>query len=404
MIRIVVLLLVLVFSCNPPEVSPIQEVTLSDTQRERITLFFNEGKKLSSQYQFQEALSWFDSVLVIDSSHALVHFERGLIFRRLGDIEASSSSYERALRYKSDLHDAQYNLANNAFWQNRHRDAVAIYDDLLQKTSAPAFWHNKGRAHMALGEVEEARGAFETSVALDPQYAYGYASLGALAEQEGDYLSMQKHYNTAVLEASDSDEYWFKLGMAHARLNDLEEALAIFDSSLVRNPFHHGAMFNKARLLARTGQPEADRMLEQANRLREEDAEIQRLTRGSTRFPDDAYYQFALGNKYAEREQWNAAEKHYLLALAIEPADIRSMLNLGNVYAVSNQNDQAKVHYERALAIDSTSLDVLTNLAIIAMQERAGRIAEKYWQKILAIDPNHEMALKGLAQVERITQ
>ena len=404
-VLLVVLVLLVQASCtkNEPLEEPISAPRAVLTQQEhaRADSFFQQATQLANRYRIKPALDLFDATLKVDSTHYLAHFQRGVLLRRLNDFEASSEAYQQAILYKDDFLDAWYNLANNAFWQNQHVDAIRLYDQLLERGEAPAFFHNKGRAQLALGNYEAALESFRESIRVDFSYAYGYASLGALYEQQGEYEAMHTQYKRAVQFEPASDEYRYKLGMAEMRLNNIDNALVAWDETLELNPFHFGALFNKGKVLNQQGRPEASSLLEKAEAIRQEDAEIQRLRRGSERFPDDAYYRHALGNLYAERQQWEAAAREFRIAIELEPEDIRSMINLGNVHVSLNKFQEAIDIYENALALEQNSTDVLQNLAIVSMRQGQSSEALAYWNRILEIDPAHTVAKRGVQQLKR---
>ena len=100
----------------------------------------------------------------------------------------------------------------------RFKDAVEIYDKLLNLKEAPEFLHNKGRAYLELGRLREAKECFDRSIELDSTYAYGYASFGNLANRDGEYQKSADYYLKATRFAQDSDVYWFKLGVAFSAL------------------------------------------------------------------------------------------------------------------------------------------------------------------------------------------
>lgn len=353
----------------------------------------------AAQYRVGKALQYLDSTLAIDSTAALAHFQQGVLHRRLSNYAVSSAAYRRAVAYKPDLYDAWYNLANNAFWQNQFEDAIGLFDTLLVINEAPAFWHNKGRAYLALGADTLAHHSFVRAVTLDSTYAFGYASLGAMAELRGDYAAMHQQYNKAVRYEPASDEYWYKRGMANMRLEHLEAALTDWDSTLVRNAFHFGALFNKGKTLRQLGLPGGEALLALAESTRAADAEIQRFRRGAERFPADAYYRHALGNLYVERKQWQAAAREFQLAIALAPDDIRSRINLGNVQVLLGETADAISIYKEALVLDTAAVDVLTNLAIVHMRNGENGEAARYWQSILRLDAENPMAHSALERL-----
>ena len=167
-----------------------------------------------------------------------------------------------------------------------------------------------GNVHDLFGELEEARGAFEVAIDVDPGGALQHYNLGAVLERLGREAEAETCYRQAneadrgggaMFEASSAlgamlrrqgrleeaeqvyDTYLaydpihieilVEHGICLSDLERFEEAIERFNFSLSVEPEHAGAQYNKAITLYRIGKHEqAQAALEQARRLDPENA------------------------------------------------------------------------------------------------------------------------------------
>lgn len=253
---------------------------------------------------------------------------------------------------------------------------------------------------MELGRLGEARECFERSIGLDSSYAYGYASLGNLANREGEYQKSASYYFEATRFAPESDEYWFKLGVAFSRINDRDPAEAAFRKVLGINANHTGAVLNLAQLLRTSNPGESKRLFEQAEELRKQDSYMSRLRRAITQNPDKAEIHYTLALQFVKRKQWPEAVGAFKNAVFLDPGDQRSFINLGNIYFLEGSVTKAIERYQDVLTLNDKSVEALANIGTAYAQKGNVDMARKYWQKLLKIDKKNVTARQGLKKLK----
>jgi len=142
----------------------------------------------------------------------------------------------------------------------------------------------------------------------------------------------------------------FLHGVALHLLGRIDDALAVFETTLVLDPRHVQAHSARAGMLHRLGDPAA-------------------------------------------------AEQGYLAALAIAPQDAETLTNLARVREDLGRDDLALAGYERALALQPNSVRALQNRA--ALLARAGRVvqAQQACRALLQIAPRLAAAHASLANL-----
>ena len=102
---------------------------------------------------------------------------------------------------------------------------------------------------------QEAREAYERSLALDPRHADAHVNLGRLLHESGDPASAEGHYRRALETRPDDATAVFDLGVALEDLGREAEALEAYDRAIALDPGNADAHYNAASLCERSGRP-----------------------------------------------------------------------------------------------------------------------------------------------------
>ncbi|RMD95005.1 MAG: tetratricopeptide repeat protein [Calditrichaeota bacterium] len=364
--------------------------------------YYGKALVAKSELDYQTALAYLDSALANNPKHFMAWLHKGLIYAQLQDFNRSDECYREALKIEPEFLDAMYNLGNNALRRQKYKDAIEIYRKLLKLKEAPEFWHNMGRAYLELGDQVQAQTCFQRAIELDSTYAYGYHSLGTLAERQGNYQQAVIYYEKATHFAPQSDEYWFKFGLVLLRTGDQIRAEEAFRKAIALNPNHTGAVFNLAKILNKKKSADAQQWLKRAEELRKQDTRISRLRRGIIQHPDDPDLHYRLAMEYVPRKEWKKAVQQFKQALLLDPGDHRSRINLANVYLIQGKMVKAIQEYLRVLEDNPQSREALANLGTAYARLGKTELARKYWQRLLRVDPNNRVARQGLQKLTRI--
>jgi tetratricopeptide (TPR) repeat protein len=101
---------------------------------------------------------------------------------------------------------------------------------------------------------EDAIGAYQRVVAIDPTYAAAWNNLGLLLHRMGRYDEAQAAYAAALEQDSRCCEAVYNLGSLAEDRSDLEEAVRCYRRALAMSPDYADAHFNLAGALSRLGQ------------------------------------------------------------------------------------------------------------------------------------------------------
>lgn len=145
----------------------------------------NLGTTLLEKGQNAESILCFRRALELTPDDEEVHFNLGLVYSRLGDLNAAAQQYREAIRLVPDYAEAHNNLGNVLTRQRRFAPAIEEFQTALKISPENPLAHNNlGRVLAEQGKPDEAVPHFAEALRLDPGYAEAQFNLGS------SYLTM----------------------------------------------------------------------------------------------------------------------------------------------------------------------------------------------------------------------
>jgi tetratricopeptide (TPR) repeat protein len=120
--------------------------------------------------------------------------------------------------------------------------------------------------------------------------------------------------------------------------------------------------------------------------------------------PNHAAAHINLGTLYYNRQEYQAAEKHYRAAIEVDPRYALAYFDLGNVLDETGRVAEATQAYKTALQLAPTYADAHYNLALAYEKTREPRKALKHWQAYVKLDSTGPWSIHARNQVQRILQ
>ena len=170
---------------------------------------------------------------------------------------------------------------------------------------------------------------------------------------------------------------WFELGFTENGLGKSDESIAAYRKSVDAKPDVFESNLNLGLQLAKAGQPDAEKYLRAATRLKP----TSHVDEGRAR----AYISLAHVIEASKPDEALAA---YRQASALQPKDSESHLSAGLLLEKQNKFADAEQEYKQAQALDPTSADAATGLANIYMRGRRFPDAAAELRKVVAAHPD----------------
>ena len=202
------------------------------------------------------------------------------------------------------------------------------------------------------------------------------AAEAAIEKQE--YTTAEPLLRQVVAAHPEDYVAWYDLGFVCHQLGWREDAIAAYRRSVEAKPDVFESNLNLGLTLADAGQPEAEKFLQAATRLKPSSQ------------PALGYKRvwLALG-RLLEKSKPEEAEAAFHQAALADPKDPEPHLLSGSLLESEQHPAEAEREYAQALAVDSGSREATTALANLYMRQHRFTDAEPLLRKLLVLDPNN---------------
>lgn len=186
----------------------------------------------------------------------------------------------------------------------------------------------------------------------------------------------------ASLSAGEpADEEALAQGWAAYQAGRLEDAAALYQKALDRNPTDRSIQYDLGCLLAQTGK------LPQAKML---------LSALADQAPNAEVYA-ALGQVHEQLDDGESAQASLENALQLEPENAKTLWRLSRVLLRMDKPAQAELLLQRLLAIEPTHVEARYHLGELDLRDGQPELAIHEFRQALRQDAAHVMAWNGLA-------
>ena len=350
------------------------------------------------------ALEVLDAAIALDGEYAPAWLWRGSWLRDVGRFDEAITAYERAAELGANT-TAQVGIAQTLLRQSHPAEALALLEPLAKKADHPHVYRLLGRAHLAVGNEDEARIAAargRNAAPLqwrDPRHVDKWdllASYGGRLVHAEQLLKAGRFEEvievlSPMLEAYPDDEVILaNLAMATGRNGDIERAVELVERGLAMSPDYYRFHNVLASLRFHQGDNEdALEHLEQSVGVNPVQAwpyqQMGTIHMRQERY-DDALDAFdkALQNGVENpqsilhtagmiegaRERWSEAIDRFERATTIDPAFAKAFIYLGRSLAEAHRFEQAHEALAWAKRLDTHPDDLRSANARLAALER----------------------------------
>ena len=347
------------------------------------------------------------SFALVDSAEALapaladVAYMRGRLYRRINDMELSSTSFLRALELDPEYKGAWYSVGMNAFQTGRLQEAVGYYRQEEELHPEAIVYLALGKAYARLGEPDSARIAYEMAIEMDPSDASTYMWLGQLYEETGD-LDKAIEYSLKGAEIKPGDpEYEYILGSQYLRIGDLDRAIEYLEPVAGKLLYHQGVQYNLGQALMRRGEQQRAQahlaLADSAQQLQQAVNEAQNAINSNPSDRDSWVEKSQLLWKMGQREE---AIADYMVATNIDPTNLAMQSNLAMMMVQHGDFEQGIARFEQILQMRPDLTEVWANLGAAYANNGQFDEARAVWEQGLSIDPGNAQIKQFMEQLE----
>ncbi len=187
------------------------------------------------------------SIILLDPRNDGAFVNRGIAYRRIGDLDRAIKDYDEAIR--------------------------------LNPRAADAF-NNRGNAFRTRDEFERALHDYDDAIRLDPHYAHAFNNRGIIFLELGELDRAIADFDRAIGEESTYANAFRNRGLARTRQRLFDLAIEDFDNAFKLSPsVGHGAeyalaLFGRGVTRQRDGDQAGLSDIEQATRLLPDVADV----------------------------------------------------------------------------------------------------------------------------------
>ena len=147
--------------------------------------------------------------------HAL--FNRGIQYRRMGNLGASIEDLQAACGLKKDKPSAYNNLALSQFENEEFDAAINNYDKAITLCKSAVHYNNRGLAHYHMNDLKAAEADFNEAMTIDPHDPTIYFNRGNvyLNQDPASFERAHEDYEHAISIAPNNAKLWHSKGLAY---------------------------------------------------------------------------------------------------------------------------------------------------------------------------------------------
>lgn len=180
--------------------------------------------------------------------------EQAVRHHKRGELAQAESCYAQVLERQPEHGHALNLLGVVAAQTGREQLALSLLRRAIAaRPGAPEYWDNLALVLEGVGRLDEAAGALQKSLEIDPAYVNGHFHLGNVYLKAGLNESASAQYRQAVTLQPAHVDAWNHLGQALQRLGDTVQADAAYREALLRQPAHAYAHNNLGLLYQELG-------------------------------------------------------------------------------------------------------------------------------------------------------
>lgn len=195
------------------------------------------GSELYQRGEYEQAISYYDEAIAIDSDDAQTYFLRGIAKRENELHEDAIIDFDKAININP-------NNAESYHWRgiaksqiSQHENAIADFDKAININPNNAeSYHWRGVSKYVVGQYqdgyEDAIVDFETAINLNPNSAISYYWRGLANNERGRYDAAVDDFSEVIRLNPEHAEAYFNRGKAKGNMSQYEDAIADFDTAI----------------------------------------------------------------------------------------------------------------------------------------------------------------------------
>ena len=171
------------------------------------------------------------------SEDAVSLYNKALVLKAAGQIDAAIEKYDEAILIKPDFFEAYYNKGNAHRDNKQFKEAVACYDvAIVLKPDFAMAYLTKGNACKDIEKFDLALECYEKAIQLNPEYSEAYSNRGVVLKNLTLFAEAVASFDMAISLKPELSEAHYNRGACLEKLNQLTAALESYEKAFELNP------------------------------------------------------------------------------------------------------------------------------------------------------------------------
>jgi cellulose synthase operon protein C len=303
-----------------------------------------------------DAVNTLQAVLKNDPDNAVAHYQQGLAFNQLGNINRAEAEWREAVRLHSDIVEAHRALAGVAIHRNDISGLAQEADKIIElQPAAPDGYLLRAVAEIDRKQYLAADDYIHRSLLKEPNNPAAYVQLGNLRSVQKQYPEAQKAYQQALDQDPNSTDALGGVLNVDLEEKQPDKAIATVKTQLASHPSNVGFHIMLGQLL-----------MDEQKDLAGAEAEFKQASDLDKKNSEAI---IKLGVVQNERGNVDQALQTYLNGSKTNPKEITFYLLAGGIYESRQDWDHAKQQYQKVLEIQPENPLASNNLAYVMLQQ-----------------------------------
>ena len=207
----------------------------------------NDAKKTFDSGYHEEAISDYDKLSESFPDNAIIKYTKGLVFKKIGDLDSAIDSYREAVllnpfeeKYQKAILVIAQTVAKNGDEEFRRKEydvaltyyhkSILYFPDFIDGTFRLA------KTYFSIKDYENAKKWCEETIKLDGSHVQSIKMLGDIVKRSGNVNKAIELYSQAVGINSNYDRAYYSLGVAYKDIGDYKKSIEVLSNALMLNP------------------------------------------------------------------------------------------------------------------------------------------------------------------------
>lgn len=210
---------------------------------------------IAQKDKWQQAAKTMEGFLAEHPADPYVCCKLGALYVESGKIEQGIELLQRGVSTKSVdvqiLEELHYHLGIAYTKLNNLSQAIANYQAAIDLDVYPMLklgaYNNLGNLWLATGDLLAAKTAYETTLQIDPNFAYGYYNYGITLKAIGRFTEAIAAYKQAIRLNPNYAPAYQNLGVVLLKVGNITEGIAAFKQAIALYEIDNLALANRLR-------------------------------------------------------------------------------------------------------------------------------------------------------------